>query len=350
MPQGIYIDTDRSLSVRTYADPPLSADQVRVRTTWAAIKHGSLFTLYSGKSPFEGREFDLSARMFRPAAGTPRAVNPMAGDFMGMGTMVVGTVEARGEAVGDVAVGDLVYGHGPICETVTGRWWRRLGGLRPEDALCLDPATFAFGGVRDGRVQLGDRVAVFGLGAIGLLAVQLARMAGATVVAIDPVARRRALAERFGAALTIDPTAEDAAERIRAWAGSGVDVAIEVSGSYRALRDAIRACRQAGTVVMVSYYAGTPDHLDLGAEFFHNRLQLVASLPAWGNPDRDHPRWDDARVQDRLRGWFEGGAITSDGILDIVGLDQVPAAFLAAYRDPTTAVKLTVRFGSGATP
>ena len=64
--------------------------------------------------------------------------------------------------------------------------------LTPEAACCLDPAFFAMGAVRDAQIRIGGRVIVFGMGAIGLFAVQLARLSGATeVVAVDPSADDR---------------------------------------------------------------------------------------------------------------------------------------------------------------
>ena len=103
----------------------------------------------------------------------------------------------------------------------------------------------ALGGVRDGKVRLGDRVAVFGLGAIGLMAVQLSRLAGASwVAASDPIAARREAARETGADLVIDPTTEDAGLAIRRATGNaGVDVAIETSGAAQGLHHALRGRR-----------------------------------------------------------------------------------------------------------
>jgi threonine dehydrogenase-like Zn-dependent dehydrogenase len=79
-----------------------------------------------------------------------------------------------------------------------------------KSAVCLDPAEFAFAAVRDGHVRIGDAVAVSGMGAIGLMVVQLARLAGASqVIAIDPLPSRRAIAEQLGATATLDPRACD---------------------------------------------------------------------------------------------------------------------------------------------
>ena len=83
-----------------------------------------------------------------------------------------------------------------------------LGQLTPEAAVCIDPAHVAVVAVRDGNVRLGDRVAVFGLGAIGLLTVQAARASGAErVMAVDPLdtRRERALHHASIAGRRVDP-------------------------------------------------------------------------------------------------------------------------------------------------
>src|SRR5690606_536854 len=111
-----------------------------------------------------------------------------------------------------LAAGDRVFGHFPIRETQTVDETRAdplPPGLTPEAALCLDPVVMALA-MRDAGIRLGDRVAVFGLGAIGLIAVQLARLAGAAeVTAVDPLANRRDLAMAFGADVAIDPAGVD---------------------------------------------------------------------------------------------------------------------------------------------
>ena len=122
-----------------------------------------------------------------------------------------------------------------------------------------DPARFALAAVHDAQIKLGDRVAVFGMGAIGLLALQMARLNGARqVLAIDPIAQRRTLAKQVGADIVIDPSACDAGLAIKeATGGHGVDVALEISGIYSALQHAIRCVQREGTVVTASYYGDT---------------------------------------------------------------------------------------------
>src|SRR5262249_23084980 len=96
----------------------------------------------------------------------------------------------------------------------------------------------------------------------------------------------------------------------------GVDVAIECSGSLTTLAMVIRAARQCGRIVGVGFYgAGT---INLGEEFFHNRLTLLASLPAfaWNNPVRGPKPLYAKDLQELVARDFAMGKITSRGILN----------------------------------
>jgi (R,R)-butanediol dehydrogenase / meso-butanediol dehydrogenase / diacetyl reductase len=76
-----------------------------------------------------------------------------------------------------------------------------------------------------------DVLAVSGLGPVGLLTVLFARALGATIVGIDPSAGRRALAERLGAHVTLDPTAGPVGEALREQFPAGADKVAECSGA-----------------------------------------------------------------------------------------------------------------------
>ena len=345
MPKGLYTDRAEHVLIRDYDDAPLGPKQLRVETELAAIKHGTELHVFSGKSPFQARRFDGRLRMFVPSEGG-------GGDGIVrrfLGNTAVGRVVEVGPEVTGHRVGDRVYGYGPIAQTVTfaeDRAHPLVDGLKAEDALCLDPALFALGGVQDARPVLGDNVIVFGLGAIGQLAVQMLRQAGAlNLVAVDPIARRRELAERFGASDVLDPAACDVGLEVRRIAGVGADIALEASGNYRALAEALRCVRPCGRAVTIGYYQGVATPLELGAEWHHNRLELISSMPDWGNPSRDHPRWDRDRMQAVLPRLFREGRLVSEGLIDpVVDFADAAEAFMAIYRDPSRSVKLGVRF------
>jgi threonine dehydrogenase-like Zn-dependent dehydrogenase len=159
-------------------------------------------------------------------------------------------------------------------------------------------------------------VAIFGLGVFGLLAVQFARLSGASWIgAVDPIPDRRVLAEGLGADRTFDPGATDVGLELKRSTGGGVDVAIEFSGSYLALHQALRSARVAGTVVAAGFYAGgAGDQLHLGREFHHNRLTLLASMGGWDCPPRD-PRWPRARLRKLAAELLTNGHLLVDELL-----------------------------------
>jgi threonine dehydrogenase-like Zn-dependent dehydrogenase len=195
---------------------------------------------------------------------------------------------------------------------VHGEWKHRETALKLETALYpvepesdgetmvfTDPARFALAAIHDAAIKLGDRVAIFGLGAIGMLAAQMARLNGAGYVCVvDPLADRREQACRLGADLAIDPVSQDAGLVIKqATGGKGVDVAIELSGAYVALQQAIRCVHRQALVVTASYYGDQTGRVDLSREWHHNRITLRASMPVWANDHRSAPMWNLNRLE-----------------------------------------------------
>ncbi len=370
MPRELIAVAPRTPALREYDEPELDATQVRILTEFASPKHGTELVGYRDE-PAVVRPYDPSwgAAMARPEDAPPRFP-------MRLGNMAVGVVKEVGANVTRHRVGDRVFGHWSIRETHTADESRvdpLPATVSAEAAVCLDPAVMALA-ARDAEIKLGDRVAVFGLGAIGLMAVQLSRLAGADhVVAADPLPARRALAVALGADVAIDPMADggDAGLAIRRlslrgdspeparerrpilggyWdeptqtSDLGVDVAVETSGSISALHHAIRATRFGGTVCVISYYGGEARNLYLGDEFHMNRLRLV-SARAQSLPLRDHPGWTYARLVETALRWIAAGRLRTDGIINpVVAFDQSVDAYRAIDEHPERSIKLGVRF------
>jgi L-iditol 2-dehydrogenase len=120
-----------------------------------------------------------------------------------------------------------------------------------EDGAMLEPLGVALHSWDLAHFRMGDTVAIVGCGPIGLLMIQLARIAGATeILAVEPLAYRRDLAAELGAR-PVSP--EEDLERFAAahTRGYGVDVAIEVAGAVPAQEEAARMVRNGGRLVMV---------------------------------------------------------------------------------------------------
>src|SRR6266545_190771 len=301
MPFELILTEPRAVELAPYEEPPLGANDVRADGILSGVSHGTELSLYRGLSPFDGKRFDLGARLFVETDDGASSYP------MRLGYEWVGVVRDAGSEVRAVRVGDLVHLALPHRETQTttisddpsGPWTVLPRGLDPVHGALLQTGTIALQAVHDARIKLGDRVAIFGLGTFGLLAVQLARLSGAGwIAAVDPIERRRELAGTFGADCVLDPTASDAGAEIHAAAGgSGVDVAIEFSGRYAALHQALRSARHAGCVVAAGFYTGPAgSELRLGEEWHHNRLTLVSSMSGWGSPHRE-PGWDRRRLR-----------------------------------------------------
>ena len=168
--------------------------------------------------------------------------------------MLVGPVVEVGPGVTNLALGDRVCAYSGFRNMAVlneRNCWKMGADMSWKSAVCLDPGEFALEAVRDSHLRIGDAVAVFGLGAIGLMVLQFCKLAGAyPIIALDPLVHRRAAAEQLGATLTLDPTACDAGLEIKKATGKrGVDVAIEYSGARAALQQALRGLAYGGTVL-----------------------------------------------------------------------------------------------------
>lgn len=104
------------------------------------------------------------------------------------------------------------------------------------------------------KVRVGQTVAVYGLGGLGLSAVQIAALSGARVIAIARTTERRDLARSMGADASIDPSDGPVSEQVRALTGGlGVDTFIDLVGIEGSSEQAMASCRKGGTVIVLGY-------------------------------------------------------------------------------------------------
>jgi threonine dehydrogenase-like Zn-dependent dehydrogenase len=347
VPNELLLTAPRTLQVAPYDDAPLRKDQVRAYAIVSGISHGTEIALYRGASPFAEKRFDLGLRVFEPDAAA--TVYPMR-----LGYEWVGRVREVGDEVRGIDVGAVVHAtlHHRETQTITiaddpgAPWLVVPADVDPERASLLQSATIALQAVHDARLKVGDRVAVFGLGTMGLLAVQLARLSGAGwIVAVDPIAERRDLAAAFGAAYTLDPSNGDSGKAIKvATGGAGVDIAIEFSGRYAALQDAMRSVRLAGTVVGAGFYLGPAGDLRLGEEWHHNRLTLVGSMSGWGAPHRE-AGWDRRRLRATALELLADGRLNVDAfVTHRVPFGRAADAYELIDRRPGEALRVLLTY------
>ena len=326
MPKKLICVEPGRLEWQHYDEPPLEPGHVRVRAEHAAAKHGTEMAFYKGYRP--------EAVGWCPS---------------GVGNMLVGPVAEVGPEVTKLAIGDGVVVYSGFRETWTGRAdaCRKLPeGMSWKSAVCLDPADFAMAAVRDGHVRIGDAVAAFGMGAIGLMAVQLARLSGAEpVIAIDPLPRRRAIAEELGVTATLDPAACDVGAALReATDGRGVDMAIDYSGAAAALNDAIRGVAFGGTIVCGAFPPPYGAGVDFGSDA-HMRIPNIVFSRACSQPDREHPRWDERRIYATCWRLLCQGRLTGEPIVQpVVPFGDLLAEYPRIATAPNDFIKLGAAF------
>lgn len=131
--------------------------------------------------------------------------------------------------------------------------------LRDEQVLyCTDIASTGLSAIEKAGVGLGDAVAVFAQGPIGLCATAGAKLAGASlVIGVDSIPERLEMSTRMGADVVVDYKQQDAVAEIRALTGGrGADVAVEALGLQQTFENALRSVRAGGTVSSLGVYSG----------------------------------------------------------------------------------------------
>ncbi|MGA9858957.1 MAG: zinc-dependent alcohol dehydrogenase [Solirubrobacteraceae bacterium] len=135
-------------------------------------------------------------------------------------------------------------------------------GIDPIDAAPLTCAgVTTYKAVKVAGTRSSDLVAVFGVGGLGHLAIQYARIAGGRVVAVDIVEEKLELARELGAEFTVNAAKEDPAEAIKKLGGA--DQAIALAVSPRAFEQAYGSLRRGGTLVFVALPADNDVHLPI---------------------------------------------------------------------------------------
>lgn len=123
--------------------------------------------------------------------------------------------------------------------------------------MCPDIMSTGFSGAESGKVRIGDTVAVFALGPIGLCAAAGARLMGASkIIGVDTIPERLAIARKLGVDCVVDYKKDNPVDAVRALTQDrGVDVAIEALGTQQTFESALRVLRPGGTLSSLGVYS-----------------------------------------------------------------------------------------------
>ncbi|CCU84206.1 putative oxidoreductase, Zn-dependent and NAD(P)-binding [Mesotoga infera] len=351
MPRMLVATAPRKAAIVEYQDRKIAANEVMVEVEFASPKHGSEVADFRSESPLIDEFYDQDWHLILPrSAGEKKGVE--FGSW-NLGNMWVGKIVVKGEDVKDYSIGERVCSYGGIRETHiinaigNDRLLKVPTGVSWKSAVCYDPAQFAFSGIRDGNVRPGDYIAVIGLGAIGLMAVQLGKKIGARpVIGVDPIAIRREAALNSGADYVLDPGECDIGLEIKKLTGKlGADCIIETSGSAGALQSALRGLAYGGTVSYVAWAREFAGGINFGREAHYNYGRVVFSRAA-SEPSPDFPRWDRKRIEKTCWNLILDGSLSGDDIVNpVVNFEESPSAY-CKYVDtnPELSIKLGVAF------
>lgn len=154
-------------------------------------------------------------------------------------------------------------------------------GLTDEQVLmCPDIMSTGFAGAESGNIKIGDTVAIFAQGPIGLCATAGAKLRGAsTIIAVETVPERIEMSKRIGADIVIDFNKVDPVEQImQVTNGRGVDVAIEALGLQSTFENCLKVLKPGGTLSSLGVYS---EDLTIPLAAFHAGLadhKIVTSL------------------------------------------------------------------------
>jgi threonine dehydrogenase-like Zn-dependent dehydrogenase len=334
----------REVGIREYEERPLQLDEVRLRTIYSGISAGTELTAYRESNPYLSKRWDNDRRLFLDGGISLR--HPIEG----WGYEEVGEVAEVGAAVTRVRLGEVVWGTwGHKSTTVVQENWaaqRKLSStVDPIIGIFSRIGAIALNAVLDADVHVGEFIAVFGQGVPGLIAAQLARLNGGTVIAVDGIPKRLELAKELRAAHVIDFTKQSPAEEIKGLTENmGADVCIEISGSYNALHEAIRSTAYNSKVVSSGFFQREGMGLFLGEEFHHNRINVVSSQIFGVSPALDH-RWTVERLERTVMALAAEEKISLKPLVThMFAVDEADEAFRLLDEDPSKAVQVVLEF------
>jgi len=266
----------------------LAPTEVEVHSVCSLISSGTELKIFKGL--FDDAALDVNIK----GMDEERMAYPLA-----YGYSLVGRVTRCGSKVKDAAqiLGKLVFTFSPHASVViTERDAIHLvpDGVAAEDAIFMPSVETALSIVHDAHVRIGERVAVYGQGLIGLLVTSLLSIQDigsntglfGTVTAFDTFSGRLAASSVMGASQALLPT--------QASEAGPFDVSIEVSGNTRALQSAIDNTLSGGRIIVGSWYGNADVSLKLGIDFHRSHKtiktsqvsKIPAELTALWNKDR----------------------------------------------------------------
>ncbi|EMA6343529.1 2,3-butanediol dehydrogenase [Bacillus cytotoxicus] len=253
---------------------PLKDNEVTVRVAWAGIcgsdlheyQEGPVFVPVDAPDELTGEVAPII--MGHEFAGVVEKVGPAVTKYKVGDRVVVNPTITHGNKPEDVDCYDGfsfigLHGDGGFTTFANApehNIYKLPDTLTLQDGALVEPTAVAVQAVKEGGMQFGDTVAIFGAGPIGLLTVIAAKAAGASkILVFDLSETRLEKAKELGATEVFNSGKIDPVEAVKQHTQNGVDVTFEVAGVAPTFKSAIDVTRPRGTVVIVSIFAHSID-------------------------------------------------------------------------------------------
>jgi threonine dehydrogenase-like Zn-dependent dehydrogenase len=294
--------------------PEPAAAEVLIQTRFSAVSHGTEMLVYRGLFPVDTAVDETIPELRRPLRYPLK-----------YGYAAVGEIIDAGNDVNPDPVGQTVF--------------------------CLHPHETCFtAGAHEiipvPKPVIGEKVAVYGQGVVGLLTTSLlAHFPLAALLTLDPFKLRRDASRQAGAHRALDPTLPETESQISMIFESDgskglADLTYELSGNSEALNQAIAVTGFDGRIVVGSCYGSKPAALDLGSRFHRRRLRLISSQVSTLTPDLA-ARWSRKRrfdvAWDMIRRIRPASLITRE-----IPFTKAREAYELIDKDPATTVQVVL--------
>lgn len=328
--RAVYFTAPESVELRSKSVSTPQSDELRVEAAYSAISAGTEKLLYEGNAPSQIDAADPVETLFEDLSYPTQ-----------YGYAAAGTVTHAGDDLDDDWIGRRVFAYNPHETVFTASVDRVVpvpAGLSIRHAPLLANVETAVNLLLDGAPVIGERVAVFGQGVVGLLTTALlAETPVEQVVAVDPIERRRSLAAELGADVTVDPR-DNSPGDLFGTEYPRPDLVYELSGAPEAFDAATAVAAYDGRIVVGSWYGNNPAPMSVDDRFHRHRLSIESSQV--GTIDPQHQgRWSRERRHTVAWRWLE--KIPVDAILTHeLAFDRAPAAYQLLADEPEKAVQV----------
>ncbi|MGA3085320.1 MAG: zinc-binding alcohol dehydrogenase [Thermodesulfobacteriota bacterium] len=337
--QALWLEAPFRVVIREEELSDPSEAEVTVRTMVSAISAGSELLVYRGEAP--------------PDMAVDATIGALKGTFsfpMKYGYAAVGEVISLGSGVDPLWQGRKVFSFQPH----QSHFLSKVTDLHPVpsaidilDAVFLPNMETAVTLLLDGKPSVGEQVAVFGQGVVGLLVTAiLARMPLACLLTLDRFAARRQASEHMGAHKSIDPSGHTIREILSLLQGpgeyEGADLTYEVSGNPNALDQALAITGFGGRIVLGSWYGTKDATLHLGGLFHRSRIRIMSSQVS-SIDARLRNSWTKKRLLD-LAWRFIAEVRPSDLITRTFPFSQAEKAYSLLDKDPGDCLQVVLAY------